>query len=276
MKKIFLTLAIIAISTVATFASSKSAAVAGKGAAATTVAMAGAFGLARRNNMEALEQEAMSNLSNFNGYESDYDGYDDDMLDFNGENSFQNEAASGRVFTFTITNTGDAEERFYISGGYKYKNQDDTIATGVMKDGAFKAIGRSTNTLTAASSPVSVDEFRRFIELNPTRVLAFKLGVSDESQIESMVLEVEKLSPFRKMGTDQIRPSVYRTEGVFQNKIITVPVGFDLNNQIAISANILPGKSVTFTVVCGAILNTAQALENKRNRATKSLRSKRA
>lgn len=245
------------------------------GGIASTMLIAG-----RRNNLATIEEEALSHLSNFDGdgYDGDgYDGYDgfgDPFLDFNGQgNSFSNEAQAGRVFTFTITNTSDTEQSFYICGGYKYKNQDDTVATGVMKQGAFRAIGQTSgNQFTASSSPTTVDEFRRFVELNPTRVLAFKLGVSDEAQIESMVIDVEQLSPFRKLGSDQIRPSVWKNENVFQNKIITVPAGFDLNNQIAISTNILPGKSVTFTIVCGAILNTAHALHQKRTAAKASRR----
>jgi len=246
----------------------------------------------RRKNIDSIEQEAMAHLSNFDGEENyegfnneDYDGFDDDMLDFDGVGrSFANEASAGRVFTFTVTNTLTTAAYFYLVGGYKNKiaDTDSIVNTGTMTDGSFKGVDGAgallaTAALTGTSTSVaSLNQFRRFYEANPIHVTAFKLDVTDAAIIAGMTIDIEELSPFQgSQYRAPLRPTLFINENTFRNTTVTVPMDIDLNDQVVIRvlfpATAVLGQTVTFSLVCGGILNSATALKTKRTKAARTI-----
>ena len=233
----------------------------------------------KKETMNALDQayaDAQKSLSNFTGYDGDnYDGYNDEFVDFSDFNglsqAFATEIQSNRVLTVTITNAEATASTFYLTKGYKTMAEvlfsTGTSSIGTAKQGTFKSI--ENTDLSGAASPATLNELVMFANLNPMRVVGFKL-TSAESTNHEQILEVEQLSLFKNLGTKPIYISTYRNENTYKDNITTVPVGFDLNNQTAIKMSIAGTSTMTFTFIFGAILNPAKALENKRKRAKAS------
>lgn len=272
MKRLVLLLVCIMGLTFTTYASTGSP-VAKKATLATSTIIAGSvMALSRRKNgdLSELEAEALDNLSNFDGYEGalgGYSGYKDDFLSFDGvAQSFANEVAANRIFTVTVTNSASTASAFYIIPGFKNYNADGTVADGVMKEGNFKAIGASAAETSSTGSPATIDQFRRFVERNPTRVVGMKMTASSASVISDMLIVKEEQSPFRELGTSTIYSTLYQNENTYNDKVVTIKEGFDLNDQIAIKVNMPASSSVTFNFICGAILNPAEALKAKHGR----------
>lgn len=296
MKKIFLLSLLLLGLTTFTFAASNSPSISieQKASLLGGATLLGGALMSRRNmEMSNIEREALSHLSNFDGDENsyegysnddNYDGFDDDMLDFDGVGrSFSNEASAGRIFTFTVTNTTTALAYFYLCGGYKNKAADtDSIAnTGTLTDGAFKGVDSAGALLGTAGlsgssgSQATLNQFRRFYEANPVHVTAFKIDASEVGLISGMTIDIEELSPFQgSLYRAPIRPSVFVNENTFRDKVATVPMDFDLNDQVVVRVLLPAGaanNTVTFTIVCGGILNSATALKTKRQKAARNL-----
>lgn len=227
--------------------------------------------------IQRLEEAALSSLSNYEGegYEG-YSGYGDDFMDFDGlDKTFKNAIMANRVYTFVVTQNPiapavDAACEFYLTGGFLQTDytQSGNIGLGVMKQGNFRALSDNGVQLNANGVQCSIDAFTQFIKRNPTQVLGFKIGVTDASQIDNMVITVEEQSPFRALGTRKIIPSIYVNETTYRDKIVTVPEGFDYNDQVSVKVNMVAAcHSMTITYICGGILNPAAALKNKSTRA---------
>jgi hypothetical protein len=103
------------------------------------------------------------------------------------------------------------------------------------------------------------------------RVVGFKLATNDSSNFEN-VIQIQPLSPFKKLENRLIYLGTHRNEADFKDNLLTVREGFDFNNQTQISTTISAGSAaaityLTFTLVFGAILNTSVALARKHHRA---------
>lgn len=230
-----------------------------------------------------LENEALNTLSNYEGYGDEYegfdgndgyDGYGDDFMDFDGlQNTFRNEIAANRVFTFTVEqnptegHVATTADLLLIGG---FKNVDYSkpggVSNGVLREGNFLALDGVTQ-LKGTGVQCTLDQFNEFVKRNPLRVLGLKISVTDTTQIDNMILNVEELSPFRSLGTRQIIPSLYVNEQTYRDKIVTVTEGFDYNDQIAIKTTLMATSKLTIQYICGGILNPAAALKNKAARA---------
>lgn len=227
---------------------------------------------------EQIEREALGRLSNYDGdsYEGDnyegesYDGFDDSFVDFDGDGfnglarSFANEIKASRAYIFTITNALATSEEYLINSGYQGILG---AGTGQVYEGTFPAV--SGNALSCQGKPSIYNDFWAFSLFNPTRVIGFKLS-SNNTDNHEMVLEVQPLSPYKKLGARLIYVSAHRNEHTFKDNVTTVKEAFDMNNQIQIKGSIAANSSITFTFVMGATLNTAAALKRKRTKAKRN------
>lgn len=238
-------------------------------------------------SMRKLEAEAHNHLSNYDGDEYDGDEYDgfagytginDDFLDFGGENATLLSAVEGHNYTFTITNAKSSAVTFYLNPSSKNRNQDGTLAKGTLREGNFAAIDdiNADASLTATGDTYgTIDFLRRFIEKNPTYVKAFQIQSTSANGVAQMLISIQEVSPFKNLMARQLKPTMYQDQHMFNDKVINIPAGFDLNDQIEVKMKIAAATTLTITIVCGAILNPAVALQNKRLRAKGSSRRKR-
>jgi hypothetical protein len=241
--------------------------------AATTTLMAGGAVA----TMRQLEAEANDHLSNYSG-DDDYEGYsgytgaNDDFLDFGGEPGNLMAAVEGHNYTVTIVNAKNAARTIYFMPSCKYRTKDNALTVGTLTDGTFAAIDDVAETNITATSDTygSVDFLRRFIENNPTNVKAFQIQSSTAAGIQQCRFSIEEVSPFRQLPARILKPTMYQDQNMFNDKVINIPAGFDLNDQCVVKLTIAASTTLTITVVCGAILNGAGALQNKRAKAHRS------
>lgn len=236
-------------------------------------------------NIEQLEQEAAARLSSFEGeyegYEG-YDGYNDPFVDFAGiEDTFASEISSGRLFTMTIVNANASTRYAYLCPGYGYDPNNINLGVdfastsrkplpvGVVNDGAFLDANGDSG-LTGSGSPKTIQQFLRFIQYNPLRVLGFKIQSTVTTQIQQ-VMTVQAQSPFRTLESQNITLGSYQDENTYQNNIVTVPEVLDFNDQNQILLPIVGSSTLTITLFGGAILNTASALNKKAAKAGKNI-----
>lgn len=216
-------------------------------------------------------------LSHFDGYESEaaddlvgfagYDGYGDDILDFDGQQtSFRDEIQTGRRFTIKVDNSaaGAVEQTIIIFPSYA------PSSANVIKDGAFLSIGGAS--LNATGQPGSINALLNFVFNNPTRCLGFKVQSSHSDQMSKSLL-IKPKSPFRSLTDEPIFLEDYRNEHVFQDKMVTVNRRFQVDNQTELQAVIAAGAVTTFTFFFGATLNTAKGLQKKADRAAVGMRA---
>lgn len=249
------------------------------------------------HGLSVIENEALRSLSSFDGekesYEGEnenYDGFGDDLVafdeyedSFNGlAQSFALELKSSKAFIMTIDNTQgmvppnsppgtlpvQSPATFYLNRGYKAIMEAQTNqGKGILFEGSCESI--EGVPLKVTGRPSSYSELLVWSSLNPTRVLGFKVASADPNNLETVV-EIEPLSPFKKLGSRNIYIGAHRDEHTFKDNVVTVKEGFDFNSQVSIKGGITPNSSITYTFVFGAVLNTAVALKKKRAKAKRN------
>lgn len=261
--------------------------------AATTMAggaLALTSGKSAVAHMRQLESEANKYLSNYGGNDDDYDdddyddyseysgysGANDDFLDFGGEHTNLLAAVEGHNYTVTIVNAKAAARTIYFMPSCKNRTKDNALTTGTMTDGTFAAIDdvAETNITVTSDTFGTVDFLRRFIENNPTYVKAFQVQSSTAAGLQQCRFAIEEVSPFKQLQARILKPTMHVDPYMTNDKIINIPAGFDMNDQCIVKLTIAASTTLTITVVCGAILNGAGALQNKRGKALRTASTK--
>ncbi len=154
----------------------------------------------------------------------------------------------------------------------------DIVSRGYLMDGVSYAIGAligSANYVTVAGSPSTVQDFYSFVKSNPTNLLGMRISdnSNDSTQI-AQVLQVVPKSPFKTLQSTPLYPSTQLTQDSFQQNVCLFDTnGIVLSDQTGIEYTIAPRLSaevprvVSITMICGAVLNTAKALETKTSKA---------
>ena len=104
-----------------------------------------------------------------------------------------------------------------------------------------------------------------YVKEIPTRVLMLRVQTNTTAQLQQS-LSIGRLSIFGKERASYVRPGVAQSESNLNDKIVTLPVDFQLDNLADISYTILASTDVTLTFFCGASANVAAYL---RRRASK-------
>lgn len=153
------------------------------------------------------------------------------------------------------------------------------VSRGYLMDGTSYAQGvtistSATDILTCSGSPSTIQDFYSFIKSNPTNLLGMKIAdnSSDSTQI-AQPLQIVPRSPFKTLQSTPLYPSTQLTQDSFQQNVCLFNTnGIVLSDQTAIEYTIAPKlasgpRVVNITMICGAVLNTAKALENKTSKA---------
>jgi hypothetical protein len=234
-------------------------------------------------NIFDIERAAMHNLSNFDGQRGvsaevlsrrtpGYNGAADDFLNFGNSSGFDKEVDESRIFQFSVVSSSNKTENFFLNDLFRQMFNEDS---SVVKDGNFYSENPNVNNeddpirqLTGVGITGSISDFLLHVQRNPTRVLGFKVSSSADAQIQSMSVKVSKYNPFGEAKQEAIiYPNAYVNENTYRDKVVTVPVGFQMDDQTIIKTSLVAGATVTFTLLCGAILNPAAALAHKAERA---------
>lgn len=195
-----------------------------------------------------------------------YTGKGDAFLDFKGNAAdFGSEINLDKVFAFTITNASANAQIVLLNPSYY-----PSVLARVIKTGAIAYAGGATD-LTAAGSPNSIEEFLSFIKANPTVIVKTQIKSNNASQLDR-ALVFSKKSPFKLPDSDRINLASFLSEFASNDKLATVKREYQLDDQTELSLEIPPAvggvpTTTTITFYCGASLNTANALANKKAQA---------
>jgi hypothetical protein len=211
-----------------------------------------------------LADDAFTNLEG----DEDYIGYGDDFLNFGGEkskaSSFANEIKSNNAFTVSIVNlTGIAQNLILFPS---YRTRLNPAGLVIAKDGIITGVVGAD--LTGSGSPSPINDFLEFVYLNPTNIAGFKVSSNVPDQL-AVKMTIQSVSPYRKLGDNDINLADYSSETYNNDKLLTIPESFQVDNQTDVSITIPVGARTVFTFYIGATLNNAHALTSKAKRASR-------
>lgn len=211
-----------------------------------------------------LEREAQE-LSNFDGF-GGYDGSDDDLVEFAGPvASFRDQARGAQPMVLTITNAGVAARTVLLCPGL------DDDAVGKIADGAFNDAFGAAGLSGASGTPTSdIKKFMNYVRKRPSMVNGFKISTSNVSQMEQQI-QIQSESPFKIGSSRNIAIGTYANEQNFNTSILSIPESFFLDDESLIKYTVLPGTSVTLTLMLGVSVNPAKALRKKTAKAKATL-----
>lgn len=200
-----------------------------------------------------------SGINSSDGY---YTGFADDFVDFGGQGlDFARSVAANRQFIITISNQTGADKTIVLFEAYYAA----AYATGTL----LAADGTIATSLTGTGSPSTIAEMHAWVMANPTHVPVLRVSSTLSSQLQQ-TLYIRRKSPFKTLQDDFIAIGAYVSEANNNDKLVTVQRPFQLDNQTQVSI-IIPSTAVTtFTFYCGAVLNTAAALNGKFNAAAQN------
>ena len=214
----------------------------------------------------------MGGYENAGGYE-DYDGSQDDFLEFSGAGGFMQEIENANRIQIQITNKQASAQDIYLcyydriglTRGAGAPSENGNIRT-VLSGTGFASVGGTSDTFLARSMTpnVTIEDFIAWIQMNPSRLLGFKVECTASDVQISNPLVMSKFSPFRRLADDVITPADVQNENTYRSKIATVPTpGRQLDGQTQIQYTLNASEVVLMTFYIGASLNTAKALDNK-------------
>lgn len=208
-----------------------------------------------------------------------------DEFDYGGNgNTFAQEYAKGRTFSFKIVNATGQDELIALSPAYY-----DTLArlsaeghgdvTAIFGDGSILNRGAGLDlTCTSLNSGKSIFGFLEFIKRNPLRVIGFSLQSTITSQLDQIV-KVENVSPLYDLGNKNIVLSTYRpasqlsVDKIDANLIADDNV-IDFNDQNLVKFPIVDGATVTLNLFIGAIDNRPLKLKKRASAAHNNIRAR--
>lgn len=215
---------------------------------------------------------------------SAYDGSGDDLTDMEG-GSFhteQQDALIERVYSFTVTNGNNTDQTFFLTPGFDGQSYSPLIGGGTGANMPFIAPGvlvqdganysTTQQPLTVVGEPKPFQWFFNFVQKNPTRVVGFKITSTVATQIQTAV-HFERQSPFRDLQTSILQLSNYQNEHTYQDKTVTVPIAFQMDDQQRIRMTIRANSTMTITLFCGAVANLGKFLEKRAIRAKGTVRT---
>jgi hypothetical protein len=212
-------------------------------------------------NAEELENLAKANFSN-------YDGYGDDAVDFDGQKkSFASKVGAGRIYTIRIVSAATGTKNVVINN--PYHSSETPSGAIVLAEGAVSLV-------TTTGSPKSFDNFAAFVNRNPTLVKGFKFKAKNsDTQLEAQMI-VQEVSPFKTLQNRVITIGAFQDENTYQTKTVTVPEEIIFSHQTLVYFGLEESETVTLTLFCSAILNTAIMLQKKSERAKRTSEAKKA
>jgi len=188
-----------------------------------------------------------------------YTGAGDPSINISGTiQDFRQEGDINKRFAFTLKNSAATPLTVRLFAGY------DTLADGVMKDGAFNDVtGAPGLTATANNPRSSILGFQGYVLRNPTRVVAMRLQTDITTQFEQE-FSIGRLDPFQQTGSIQLNPSLNINSTTFNDKVVTMNTdGLQLDDRSDLLYTVDAGVTISIVLFCGASYESSQALAVK-------------
>jgi hypothetical protein len=209
-----------------------------------------------------LEAQAMKNINNYEGDEEI--GLEDGIADFGGIDP-NPKPFSGLKYHLTITNTGaNATDKTiallaaYFGDKAQVKDSKGDAVDGILCEG--NVVATVDEEVVAVGKPKSIDQFLKFISLNPCRITGMRIKTDDTDQFDEDLL-FRNETPFRDLGFKTETPNTYLSEHQQNEKIVSIPLDTQFDNQTTLITTIQANRTVTYTFFIGAISNEAADLD---------------
>jgi len=235
----------------------------------------------------SMKKDALKNLSaNYEGGNDIYLGDLDPDVSFMGNaRSFMTELKNGIQFgvkiknglsapntkiialcpafydTLGIDTTAEGTPPVYTSTPH-FHNAADMRAAGIEVDYVLDdgVIGTS---ITCTAQRFKIRQLLNFIKSNPLRCPEIIIQASATSAFEE-TMTIMQVTPFRKLGDNQIPLTDYFLPSQFQDKKIIVPTpNLQFDDQTVILLPVQAGTELIITLKIGAVSNRASALDKK-------------
>lgn len=185
---------------------------------------------------------------------STYIGLGDPMVDFGEATHFVDEKDSGKDFDIKFVNNSTTKT---------IKVQFNKLLSGILEGCQALKEGAIDTDLKVSGTPNSVDMLVAYVDKNPIRLLSAKFKVDDEDQLdEPMKYIVENV--FGSRDEKQYVPSKAQSANTNNPKVVDLELNkCVLSDKSTIVLGIRPGRSLNLSLVFGAALDTANALNKK-------------
>lgn len=225
-------------------------------------------------SVKELEDRAFRNIHSYEGQRANR-LHNETGRNFAGEPASVAKPKNSSSFTLVLKNNDSAAEDqtiallpAYFEDAASVKDGAGAAVDAIIKEGTV--IATATKTVTATGKPKSIDEFLKFIKLNPTRITGMKISVDDTEQFGQDIL-VRKESPFRDLGFKTISPSTYQNSMQNNPKLIEIPLDdMQFDSQTSVVTTIMAGRTMTVTFFIGEIRNEAAILDQNAQLASSS------
>ena len=186
-----------------------------------------------------------------------YTGGGDNMLDFGSAASFIDEDSSAKRFSIKISN--DSEDAVTL--------QFNEIIAAIEGATIIKE-GNPVANVSVKGSPRSVDVLLAYLKENPTRLRTIKLNVNQTDQLDEP-LRFRKETPWKTYVEEERIPSDFQSQDTNNPLMSEVDDVEDwvLSEQSTIIYTIRSKRTVSLSLLFGASLDNAKALEKKANDA---------
>ena len=222
-------------------------------------------------NYENLDAYFDENMSNFEGdADALYTGEDDDLLNFNGAQSFANEVEGSRIFVANIAATSDLTEALNIALIKGYEDGDTSIVT--VSDKGNVVVGGKV-VARVSGSPSAFKGFLEYIKNVPANLVGMRIQASTPEQLQQVIKFIEK-SPFSSPDSKDFFLGSFINENTYRENIVTVPTpGIILGPETEMIMTLHPETNMSITFFVGAVLSTSSALRKKRKKAISHIKS---
>lgn len=227
--------------------------------------------------LNEMEREAMQNYSNYvGGEEGFYVGEDEDIVHFNGDlqglptaAKFAQEAVNAHTFQLRIISAAASDRTVYLKKAFSAYTGLVGDA-GVLVEGTFFGVESGSAEITGVGLTSNITKLLKWSDKNPLRITGMRLN-ADATQLEALSFDIQTYSPFETLKSRKILVNTYINEKNYRDNIISVPEGFQFDDQVDISFKLLAGKTLTITLLCGGNVNMAATLANKAKKAGRQL-----
>lgn len=172
------------------------------------------------------------------------------------------EKATQAIFQIKLNNIDDVDHIIALHAGSFLTVTEIASLIGVSVDAIAKSGVVIVDKVTCATKANTLlEQFQRYLNLNPTRIIRMKVESNEEDQLsESLMLA--KYSPVTKLGAQEIIPSNSKRQSDLQTKLVLIDLpDHQLDDQTVFYTNLLAGRTLTLTLFLGAAINTASNLE---------------
>ena len=187
-----------------------------------------------------------------------YTGAGDNMVNFGKAATFINEDESAKRVNIVLHNTSDQEKDVQFNEILEAVEGAVMLKEGEMETG-----------FTAKGSPRKCDVLTKYLHIAPTRIRAIKLNAENQSQLDYPI-RYRMEDPFTKNAVEVERiPSNYQSQDTNNPNMVEVRdiADWQLSDLSTIVYTVGAGQKVTVSILFGATLDIAGALQKKANDA---------